>query len=741
MKKNLSTLIVICCVMFTLHAQTPTFVSTTPSNKNVVLEEFTGKGCQYCPDGHRIGNELAANNPNKVFLINIHTGPYANGTPNYTTIFGAALANQTGISGYPAGTVNRHIFPNLNENTNKTILNRSKWASAANTILGQTSYVNVAAQSTIDFDTRILTVNVEIYYTGNSPATITTNRLNVALLQDNILGPQTGMAANPTQVIGGQYNHQHMLRHLLTGQWGDTITTTTQGSFVTKQYTYTIPAHLNNITYELPDLEVIVFIAEGQQEIITGAKSSMAYVNSKPDMPRSKESETYNCENVRMEHTIRNLWNEQNITSLGFEYTYGGTTYPYEWEGNIAAGTTGTVLSPVFPIVSGISLAVTARLVTVNGGEAPVQSSSALTFRKTVYKVSSNPVIFKFVTDKYASESSYKFFNDNGAVIKSEGPWADANDTISRIIELRFTSEGCYKLEVYDEYGDGINSSQYGRGYLEILDTAGHRIAYNNGQFGAQANFYFNYEIPLYNITVSANPAEAGTVEGGVTDILHGTSVTVKAEANEGYNFVNWMRGTTLMSTDAEYTFTAIRNADLVANFVEAGKYLITYEVIGQGGEFSVKANDVAFTNREVVDAGTEITITASAAPNYKIYVTVNGTELPSTPTVSPVESRINVESHTHIICRFVNTTGIAANTLDNVKVYSHLNHVYIVNENNIRFKSVQLIDLLGRIIYNGNANNSTMFSVDAVSGLYIVRLISEEGKVSTTKVYLQGKN
>ena len=82
-----------------------TFVSTTPENKNIILEEFTGISCGYCPDGHKIGQQLHDNNPNDVFLINIHTGSYANpqgpGT-DFNTSFGSAISNQSGTCGYPA---------------------------------------------------------------------------------------------------------------------------------------------------------------------------------------------------------------------------------------------------------------------------------------------------------------------------------------------------------------------------------------------------------------------------------------------------------------------------------------------------------------------------------------------------------------------------------------------------------------------------------------------------------------
>ena len=41
-----------------LKTQAQTIVSTTPENKNAILEEFTGIYCVYCPDGHLIANNL-----------------------------------------------------------------------------------------------------------------------------------------------------------------------------------------------------------------------------------------------------------------------------------------------------------------------------------------------------------------------------------------------------------------------------------------------------------------------------------------------------------------------------------------------------------------------------------------------------------------------------------------------------------------------------------------------------------
>lgn len=253
-------------------AQLP--VSQEPENRNVILEEYTGIYCGFCPDGHRIGSEYADANPEDVFLINIHTGSYANpsgGDPDYRTSFGPALMGQTDLAGFPAGTINRHVFAGYSQ-ISGTAQSRGSWVTTGNQILAQSSYVNIAADASIDGATREMTVDLEAYFTGSgAPSSM---KINVAVVQNNIAGYQSGMSYNPSQINGdGTYNHQHMLRHLITGQWGDEITTTTMGTLVEKTYTWTVPAALNGIELVLSDLKVIVFISEGNQEIITGAEA------------------------------------------------------------------------------------------------------------------------------------------------------------------------------------------------------------------------------------------------------------------------------------------------------------------------------------------------------------------------------------------------------------------------------------------------------------------------------------
>lgn len=76
--------------------------------------------------------------------------------------------------------------------------------------------------------------------------------------------------------------------------------------------------------------------------------------------------------------------------------------------------------------------------------------------------------------------------------------------------------------------------------------------------------------VPQSQVTVSASPANGGTVVGGGS-YNNGASVTVAATANSGYAFVNWMEGGIVMSASATYTFSATQSRTLVAQFTRAG--------------------------------------------------------------------------------------------------------------------------------------------------------------------------
>ena len=507
MKKFLSLVIVAVLASFTLSAQGDQFVSTTPSNKKVLLEEYTGINCSYCPDGHRIANEIMAAHPDEVFVINVHAGSYAANT--YTTQFGSALANQTGLTGYPSGTVNRHVFSGSN-----TALNRSSWSGAANTILSQSSPVNIAAQGTLDWTTRELNLTVQLYYTADEANA--TNMLNVAIIQDNVLGSQLGSSYNPNQQVGTQYNHMHMLRHLITGQWGEEITTTTQGSFVEKTYTYTIPASLgspNAILAKIEDLHFIAFVAQGHQEVLTACEAQITNINVPALYPRLdalKEVQLLDCStDAKVKATVTNIGTD-TITALTFSYTVAsGDPQVFDWTGSIPSGQQAEIELPTLTVNTNVNQNVKVKLLSANG-TSYVTDDMSINIKK-VKVWGAGQMTLKIKTDSYASETSYKIYGPNGNVVQQSSSF-----TNSSVNEFPFepTDLGCYRIQVKDSYGDGISN-----GYIRLYDADGNMLFNISGSsFTTEANGMVQVTVvgvqdyDKDEISVYPNPA---------TDVLH----------------------------------------------------------------------------------------------------------------------------------------------------------------------------------------------------------------------------
>jgi hypothetical protein len=491
MKKNLLSIFGIAA-SFGAFAQLP--VSTMPDNKNVVLEEFTGIQCTWCPAGHAIANGIAANNPGDVVLINIHTGSFATPTgpgTDFRTAFGTPIAGQTNLAGYPAGTVNRHEFAGLQQNTTGTAMSRGDWDQAATQILGEASYVNLALEGTIDYDTRILTVDVEAHFTGVAPASV---NLNVALLQNNIEGPQTGASGNPSAILpNGKYNHMHMLRHLLTGQWGEVVTATGQGTTYSNQFTYTIPADLNGVDLSMGNFEIVGFIAEGQQEIVTGAKGPLTYVNvpNNNATAKSASSATVIC-NPSIEPSMVLKNNGGNdITSATIVYDVAGqNSTTYNWTGTLASWAEIEITLPAIavPTTGGV---LNVEVTAVNGGTDSDNTDNTTTGAAISFTNDQGvgeDLIFEFAQDRYGSESTWEILDEvSGAVLASGGPYSDlsANGTLLHATPVTIPATACYVVKAYDSYGDGINSG-YGAGFYRLKNNLNNTILISTGAFGSE---------------------------------------------------------------------------------------------------------------------------------------------------------------------------------------------------------------------------------------------------------------
>ena len=455
-----------------------TIVSTDAENKKVILEEFTGIYCTYCPDGHAIANAIKAENPEDVFIINIHTGGYAEpnpaiNDPDFRTPFGEAIANQSNLTGYPSGTVNRQFFSSLTMNGG-TAMGRGGWTTAASQVLSQSAYVNVGVEATINVQNNELTVHVEGYYTGDSPQN--TNYLNVVLTQNNTIGPQTGGG------MGSDYNHNHRLVHMLTGQWGEVISTTSAGSFIDQTFTYTIPSDYNGIDVVLPEINVIAFITETQQKIISGAEytptfDGLEYSND-VSLLSIQDNLNGNCGETASPSVVVQNNGSDPITSLSVEYSINnGSSETYSWSGSLASLQSTSIELPSISYSPSDTNSVN---IILSDDENNENNSNIFYFdQSTSYETSL--VTLNLVTDNYASETTWALTDSSDNIVAQGGGYTN-NSTTSLEIEIP-SSDECYTFTINDAYGDGICCA-YGTGSYSITDDSGN-VIFSGGQFGS----------------------------------------------------------------------------------------------------------------------------------------------------------------------------------------------------------------------------------------------------------------
>ena len=228
-------------------------VSKTPTPRNVVLEEFTGINCGYCPDGAVVATGIHDANPGRVVLIAVHAGSYSNGTPNFKTQWGDAILSLGNVSGFPAGMVNREEYTG-----GKLSMGRGSWPAAADVILNDgNSPVNIGIKSSWSSSSNEVTVEVELYYTADATGS---HLLNVAFLESGVIGYQSGGGAN--------YEHNHILRDLLSGQWGEEITSTNKDDSFKKTYTYAVDS-----SWDINNCTIAAFVTQSDHEkIFTGVE-------------------------------------------------------------------------------------------------------------------------------------------------------------------------------------------------------------------------------------------------------------------------------------------------------------------------------------------------------------------------------------------------------------------------------------------------------------------------------------
>lgn len=527
MKKLIFT---ICSLIISAVLFSQTIVNTSVDNRKAVLGEFTGIHCVYCPEGHLIAHNLATANPGDFFAINYHYGGYAvpsGSEPDYRTVDGDIVGGFFGPTAFPTGMMNRQDFGS------GIITSRSAWTGNANTVMAENSYVNVGIEAEYNSTTNLMTVHVEVYYTGNSP--VSTNYLSVALLQNNIVGPQTGGTSNPYGDNGdGTYTHQHMFRDMINNALGEPINTTTTGSFIDKYYYYLVPSDINGVNVVPADLEIVAFVHETESNIesangctptITSTVTSLDAVNAQVTTPAIL------CGDLSPEVTILNN-GSANITNVQFSYNVnGGTSQNHTWTGNLATGQSTIVTLPVIAFSSLPLNSCNVSITSVNGGtDNNIANNNGSSTFETAMSGITTTVYLDLLTDNYGYETTWELYDEFGTIVyQSSGTYAN-NTQYNHTFNL---TPGCYNFVIHDDYGDGMCCS-YGNGHYILTDATPITIK-NGGAFGAQE------ETP-FMVGVATTPPTAA-FSAGITSICAGSSISFTDNSSDSPTSWSWNFG------------------------------------------------------------------------------------------------------------------------------------------------------------------------------------------------------
>jgi len=232
-------------------------VISDPQPKAVLIEEFTGAWCGYCPRGAVTLNELIAANEGEVVGIAHHNGD--------------AMVNEDGsaivsayAAGFPTGIVNRMYW----EDAGDFALSDGDWGAKVEKLLNIPTSIGIDVTNEYNESTRELTAELNVNFTSSKSGNYA---MHLYLIEDSLSGEGTGwdqanyynddssspffQQGNP--IVG--FQHRHVVRDVLSATWGDAdiIPAENASGEYKKSYTFTVPED-----YKPHHLTVVGFVTK-----------------------------------------------------------------------------------------------------------------------------------------------------------------------------------------------------------------------------------------------------------------------------------------------------------------------------------------------------------------------------------------------------------------------------------------------------------------------------------------------
>ncbi len=194
-------------------------------NKKVLIEDYTGHGCVNCPGAAVEAHELKDKFCNRVVIIGVHAGYFAKPDFGGDTTFSADFTTEAGnvwdtffgnsIMGNPNGLIDRV------EGANGYVHYPATWGETIDPLLQQPALALLTISNDFNTDTKVLSTTVKTNFQANL---VGEYKLIVCITQDNIVAPQKNNDAEIGETpVDMDYVHNHVLRKVINGSWGESL--------------------------------------------------------------------------------------------------------------------------------------------------------------------------------------------------------------------------------------------------------------------------------------------------------------------------------------------------------------------------------------------------------------------------------------------------------------------------------------------------------------------------------------
>lgn len=242
------------------YGDAPTFSADPTPTKNVLIEEFTGHLCGFCPPATAMVKALDEELGERLVPVSVHAGTLAvvSNPPfqaNYNTEVGNIYWGQLEGGFNPAARVDR-------QGGISNFYVENAWEANINTQLAEVPRTNLQMIAESINEDGVINIHVHNQFLQNLSGSY---NLIVLLAESHIISAQEDYDQTPSEIL--DYEHNHLLRTGVTGAYGIPLATNPTNGLESVN-SFTLPVQSN---WNASNCTVIAFVIDNTTQEVLNA--------------------------------------------------------------------------------------------------------------------------------------------------------------------------------------------------------------------------------------------------------------------------------------------------------------------------------------------------------------------------------------------------------------------------------------------------------------------------------------